>query len=443
MKLEIDYKKITDAPYKKDTDSFFTFTPIEVESFVNLISKMNESSYYLSGFRGVGKTSFIKKVEEELEKTDNFVFIHAPIAKYDKYEILIRSLIRQFYFQFVGNKRYENLKTKNNSTIKDLGHSLENLNKQTFSSIDREFSSTKSIETERELTSVSYKDGTLFFLIALVATVLATVDLGSENNYKTAAQITSIGLTIGQGIKFGYTLIKKHKSKKETKETQKSLYDDEIAEYRFISILKEFKNAGVKPVFILDELDKLPIKEAKNVLYLFKSTLLSGHANFIVIGGQDLYYELYSVNEAEDPILSTLFSKTFHVPLKSSYELRNLFEKLIITKDFLKTDDNRIAYDQYVNWLVLESKKIPRKFLNLIKEELYFENDKAFIDIPQEFNRPANTELLNALDIVCDNISGHPKPIKDYIVINLFNKVDDILNLRTRDELNEYIQNLE
>jgi len=121
MRLEIDYTKITDAPYKKDTDSFFSFTKIEVQSLVDLISKMNESSYYLSGYRGVGKTSFIKKVEEELTKINGFVFIHVPVSKYDKYEILIRSFIRQFHIQFVENDLYKQFdKEDKNVELKNL-----------------------------------------------------------------------------------------------------------------------------------------------------------------------------------------------------------------------------------------------------------------------------------------------------------------------------------
>lgn len=135
MRLEIDYTKITDSPYKSDSESFFSFTKIEVESFVNIISKMNESSYYLSGYRGVGKTSFIKKVEEELAKLDDFIFIHVPISKYDKFEILIRSFIRQFYFQFVANNLYKTDEVKKNKKNTQLASSLAILNKQTFASV--------------------------------------------------------------------------------------------------------------------------------------------------------------------------------------------------------------------------------------------------------------------------------------------------------------------
>ena len=441
MRLEIDYKQITDSPYKRGAASFFSFTKIEVENFTNLISNMNESSYYVSGFRGVGKTSFIKKVEEELTKTGDVVFVHVPIAKYDNYEVLIRGFIRQCFFQFVENKAYKNFKSS--QEIINLVESLDELNKQTFSKIEIEKFNEKKAVGEREIVKVSLKEEILFFLAGILTVVLFTIDFGAAENYKIIAQFVSIGVTIVQALKFNNTIKKNKSSTKRKSETEKSFYDDEIAEYRFNNLLKDFKSIGIKPIFIIDELDKLSISEAKKVLYLFKSTLLSGYANFIVIGGQDLYYELYTAKDSEDHILSTLFSKTFHIPLKSSYELRDLFEKLILNKESIVTDEQKAAYNQFVNCLVLESKKIPRKFVNLIKDELFFEKERAFIDIPEEYARPAHSELLLALDKVCDEIESHPMPIKDYIILKLFGELDNILRLKTQAELDNYIQNIE
>ena len=350
MKIEIDYKKITDSPYRKDENSFFSFTDTEVAEFVSLISKMNESSYYVSGYRGVGKTSFISKVEEELSKLNGYIFIHVPIAKYDKYEILIRSFIRQFYCQFVENKLCEkDEKIKINEELPKLVAELSQLNKETFAIVNKEIVRGEKFEKVKEIIKLNLKEEILFFALSLLTVFLLTINFGSQETYKIIAQILSVGVTIAQAIKLGYTLKETTTFIDQNTETHKTFYDDDIAEYRFNSLLKKFKAANIRPVFVLDELDKLSVKDSKNVLFLFKSTFLAGHANFIVVGGQELYYDLYTSHDIEDPILSTLFSKTFHVPLKSSYELRNLFNSLVLNKNILQTEEQKAAYYQYIN----------------------------------------------------------------------------------------------
>jgi Cdc6-like AAA superfamily ATPase len=439
MKLKIDFNKITDAPYRKDLSAFFNFTTLEVEALVNLISKMNESSYYLSGFRGVGKTSFMMKVQEELSKINGFIFIHVPISKFDKYEILIRNFVRRFYNQFVKNESIQSQKEiKENPKTKELVESLTKLNTQTFATVNNEELTVNRFEKNKTKILSDHKAELLLTLAILASVTMATVNFESDT-YKITATFMPICWAIAQAVYLGVKRTKQKNHSKQNSESQKDLYDDEIVEHKFVTLLEEFKSGGIKPIFILDELDKLDIKDAKKVLFLFKSTMLSGHANFIVIGGQDLFYELYAAKETEDPILSTLFSKTIHVPLKSSSELRNLFEKFILNQEDIKTDDQKIAFDQYLNGLIIQSRRIPRKFINLIKGELFFENGNAYINIPDEYNRPGNTELLAAIDRVCERITNHPQPVKDYIALNLFQHTDDLLNISSEEELDLFV----
>jgi hypothetical protein len=62
---------------------------IEDEYVVNqLVADLkyaNLSSYLISGYHGVGKTSFVNDVTE---LSDEFIIVHINLAKYDNYSIL-------------------------------------------------------------------------------------------------------------------------------------------------------------------------------------------------------------------------------------------------------------------------------------------------------------------------------------------------------------------
>jgi Cdc6-like AAA superfamily ATPase len=444
VRLEIDYKKITHSPYNpKDTDSFFTFTTFEVESLLNLIVNTNESSYYVSGYRGVGKTSFIKKVEEELTKKNGFVFIHVCVSKYDKYEIIIRNFIRQFYFQIIESSWYKDNKGKN-QTIDAIIADITILNKQTFYEVNNENIKSESVSKTRVFNyELDIKELLVFLIPFFISIIAFSVDFTSQLPYKIILQIMGVIWSILQFVKMGFTVTRSKTKSSEHKETEKSFYDDDVAEYRFNNILNKLKESSdLKPVFIVDELDKMSVKEAKKVLHLFKSTLLSGNANFIVVGGQELYYELYSLNEIEDPILCTLFSKTIHVPLKSVYELRELFGKLVVNFEIVDNDEKKIAYDIFINDIVHESRRLPRKFISLIKNLLVFENGKAYIDISENYARPNSTEMLTAIENVVDRIKTRDNAIKDYIIINLYTEANKMMRAFNHHLINERINGI-
>ncbi len=453
MKIKINHKKLTDSPYDGDTTSIFKFTDIEVEKIVNDLTKLKESCYYISGYRGAGKTSFIVKTEEELKKQtndENFVFVHVSISKFEKYEILIRDLIRQFHYQFIEKGIYKkgNL---NVASVHKLADELTTLNKQTFYNISHETSKidrtekNKSFKYNIDITKIA-----LLILSFLSLMISFIIDLDFICPCFTwISRIGSSIWAIAQSFQANLSFTRTETTIAEDKENEKSFYDDDVAEYKFKAILRKFKelpDPKMKLIFVIDELDKLSLKDAKRVLHLFKSTLLCGYANFIVVGGQKLFYELDLSDETEDGILNTLFSNTYHIKLKSGAELRALFDQVILANEELTDAQNKTKYEEYVNSLIIESRRIPRKFINLIKAELQWEKDAngntyAYIAIP-ETNLTDSTNLVNAMDEASDMLSTTgkiPDAIRDFILMIFFREKYNLTGFNSIEEFEHYI----
>ena len=72
----------------------------------------------------------------------------------------------------------------------------------------------------------------------------------------------------------------------------------------------------------------------------------------------------------------------------------------------------------------MSSKKIPRRFLNLIRKDIIWENEKSFIDINDEDLDAYNTDsiLLNIIDKIEENeiSTEYSEAIKDFFISQLF-----------------------
>lgn len=445
MKLEVEYKLISNSPFDYTKgDSFFTFTQIEVDSLLNCIQNLNEGCYFISGYRGVGKTSFIKKIEQSLKSNQEYVFIHVTIARHENFEVLIRRFIRQFYIQLVESGLCEKLINQNrkNAEIEDIVSHITWLNIQTFSKFETEYN--LHVKKERilrkEISINIIKISTL--IISLFALLISIFQVSHSDIILKIAIIINV---IFQAFNFNFIRTKINSKSKEKRGSIKSFYDDDIAEYEFNKLLTKIKllsDITINPIFVIDELDKLSVSESKKVLSSFKSTLLSGNADFIVIGGQDLYYDLYLTSQAEDTMLSTLFSKSIHVKLKSRQELRNLFDKIILNKGVIDSNEKYSNYSNYINGLVYNSRRIPRKFINLIIENLIFENGKAYIYI-SEFQEMEFEKILSLIERIVENANIEQQAIKDHIILNLIIHSKNLLNFNTKSEILNYISDLD
>jgi hypothetical protein len=145
-----------------------------------------------------------------------------------------------------------------------------------------------------------------------------------------------------------------------------------------------------------------------------------------------MFYEYQSAESIDDAILATLFSRIVHVPLLSYDDLNTIFYELI---DFNnpKKQGNLVDYHPYVDWLIYKSKRVPRKFVNLIRKDIKWEdNGEGYVDIdsskPEFATYSGIVKSIQKIDDeqIAVNFFGGSR---DYMVMQLFMKSEKLLGM--------------
>src|SRR6185437_5151844 len=393
MRIQIDNKILSDSPYNEENKNLFISYHVDTNNLIQDIKHGTATCYFISGYRGAGKSSFINRIKSEFKSPygkekvgliDTFfnwlirkfrrdkkdkdfeevVFVNVNFSRYENHTNLLRKLIRGLYIRlreldsFKIIKKQERKKRLEEQSI--LG--LEELFEKTFYETSRDYS--KSIKTELVISqSVGMKlvmklvPTILLFAVCILNVIVKSAEVDLIN--KVVIGVSCL-ITITIVIKVTY-------SNMERKDfNRKTMYDDEIADYHFDRILRDLKNEGYRIVFVLDELDKVEDAEMNKLLKEIKPYLVSGEASFIAVAGQKLYYKYEQAKYRDDELLSSVFSRFIHIYLLSRQDFRLLFDKVLIDKDKL-TDEEKTQLNQYIDYLILESKNVPRKFISIIR----------------------------------------------------------------------------
>ena len=425
MKVPIYHSKLLDSPYDGKDMKLFDFTESDTKDLVQDIIQGNPTCYLISGYRGAGKSSFIKKLENEINSQEkNVLFVYLNFAKYEDRSIVLRKLIRNFYLSAEKHDIFKNRKKENLEILTQFKELYERtfyeVSKNTNEKKEDRFTSTFSFRT-------NFKDLVLI-AITLVVSIAIILGFKPQNWYSWLLVIFPIlGASFYESNRF-------HENSKSSEIKKSMLYDDEIAEHYFIKILNDFRNE-LKPVFVLDELDKIKDDElAESLINELKPVMLSGLSSFIVVVGQNLYYNYYSSQLTDDGILSSLFSKVHHVSLFSASELRLVFNKIIKINPEELSFDNKQFLDAYVDYLIFQSKRIPRRFIVLIRQNMVWEDNEAFLEFDQTLDELlVYSKILDRVESIEYNsidVEGYAPPIKDYFSMNLLLKAHNILNTK-------------
>lgn len=433
MKIPINHQLLTDSPYNPEATNVFTFPNTELDELVQDLIHGNRTCYLISGYRGAGKSSYIKKLQNELKTQTvsseaNHLFVELNFAKYEERSIVLRKLIRTFYIELARDEKlFSQLSKSNPKSVKKL----IDLYERTFYDVSK---NTNSKELERNESEISFESNVLDIISIPFSIIVGLGILAFEELPLWLRLIIAL-------LSATATLFQVRKSRVKSKEsseeiTMSELYDDEIAEHYLLQVLDDFKDLVI-PVFVLDELDK--IKDdvlAENLINELKPIMLSGKASFMVVAGQSMFYRYYESKLEDDGILSSLFSKVHHVSLMSAAELRTLFDRLILTNNSDEgtgkkwTDNERKAIDGYKECLVFHSMRVPRKFMLQIRNEISWDNGNAYVEIDEENADFELYEKVNSrIDKVENDILSQPydNAIADYIKMKLIIQAHEIL----------------
>lgn len=415
MKIDVDITKIIDAPI--DNGNYLNNR--KMMRLKQELLKGNPTSYLVSGYRGVGKTSFVKTLINELKleitpnqeqkvmnsDTDTVskkkislfpkksrklsgteqkkkIFIHINIGKYNGFSNLLRSLIREIYWGITNSSEDLRKSVKNSN---DLYSQIELIYARTFQEI--EFKENYSEKKEKSI------DFNLSFNFRNVITRVSTFLLGSLTfiNYikdkKWYSYVIPATLLLGMLLSIEY--FKKKNTTSINELNRKTFYDDEVAEFQLTRIISKLNDIGIEFVFVIDELDKIEKEEELyNLISDFKPLILLGKSNFILIFGQKMLYKYLMADNFDNNILSSIFTRNVHIPLLNKNEFERYFINLIGENQY----ENDLV-KKYLDSKILLSNRVFRKFISSIRNDIRFdENNKTFI----ELNNDDKIMLTNA-----------------------------------------------
>ncbi|WP_400162879.1 P-loop NTPase fold protein [Brevibacillus sp. TJ4] len=426
MKILIDHLKLTDAPYDHDSDFYINSDEEVTNRLTKELINVKSTCILVSGYRGSGKTSFINRIGKKiLESSENIVIVKLNISKFEPLSYTLRKMIRESFLA-IPEEKLKEIRISNPLVLKQL----ELLFERTFSEVvDTSRYSVKN-DVNKTLNITINMKKLLGFIIGLILLGINTkIDfLGYFTKLNSmisdiinwaAFIIVGIWATI-EGIRYEYKLQKNESLLEEI--SRKTLYDDEIAEFQFLKIIKELKKTGLKFIYVLDELDKIENDaELEKMIGELKPILLSGSASFILISGQKLFYKYNHSQTIDDSVISSMFSQTIHIRLTSTPEFFDMFE--ILSK---KTNYDQEIYESYLNSLILRSNKIPRRFINLLRQDLSWEKEgsSAYIEVDNKKYKfyKTDSELLAIINKIEESgISGssYSDGIKDYFLTHL------------------------
>ncbi|MGL9727053.1 ATP-binding protein [Enterococcus sp. DIV0756] len=398
MKIEVNVNKIN----KIDQKIFFS----NKKEIFEKMNKMEDFCCLVSGYRGVGKTTLVKSLEDDFKNEEGeklSIFIYQNLDKYESYSLLLRKLIRELFLQISSDEKFENFKTENSTLYNKIGDLHEN----SFFEIHNKTSASSYHETQK---SASFSM-TLKRLIELGIPVV--VMFLSAINWKTGIIIKDTGALgvilsfiwfMTSSINIGSSSLSKKTNSNQVEKTL--LYDDEIAEYHLKNLLKELKKAGVRVFFVFDEIDK--IEESTKLLKVLsdlKHLLLMKNSSSIVISGQDLFYEFVLSGIKDDGLLSNLFSLTFHVPLLKKEVLEEISNFYFPISEI--GDENK-AKESYFDSLVLNTRKVARSMNNHIMSEVEWDQNKGYIAIndDQLFEFENDSKILDIINKIENEVIG-------------------------------------
>lgn len=398
------------------------------------------SCFIITGYRGVGKTSFIQNLKNEIEgeyskndtlKDEKILFVSCNFVNGDKKENILRKLVRQLVSSSSEKLKHELKKNRN------LDNELSSLFKRTFYSLeDNQIkTTTNTFNWDR---SIGFGILLLIFLLVpilyffdflkgMLISLLSNVkaDPNSYGTYGSYGSYTTALISLFSLI-FSFLTFKISKSftKNTIDKTEiKTLYDEEIAEVRLTECIDKLTKIGVKIVFILDELDKFEKEdELDTFLGELKPILINGKATFLLVTGQNLSTRLEKTSMIDDAILPSIVQDTYRITLPEDKEFEDFFLEIAQNKNL-----NKSVYKDYLNYLILKSKRIPRKFINILRQEAEWEYvnnlPKPYIIIPQEkmkiFER--DSKILNCINGVIDKkVDKKNTPLSDFLVSQLF-----------------------
>ncbi|MEI5893506.1 hypothetical protein DXB51_13680 [Bacillus cereus] len=457
------------------------------------------SAYIISGNRGVGKTTYVnylekkfneEEVEEErsgfyktlmvaraqfvhyfydtptsflkeiinffrhpssYERKGIYLLVSCNFVKNDNKQNIIRKLIRSLIIKL--NKHKDANVRINSWKNRKFRNTLNELFKKTFYEVtnNETKSKTRILSSVLEFTWIP-----VVFLIVYYLVPNAYQDMLKEIalNAKKGLEGKFVSNSIWQLILFGVLAffvgkLTFSREKKHVNDQQiKTLYDDEIAELRLLESVKSLGDIGINVIFVIDELDKIEDDKAiETIVGELKPLFLSGTASFLLVTGQKYARKLEISKYEHDPILPSLFSNSYHIPLMPRESMIKLFEFIVKNpesnpekSEFEKKQ--KLYYESFRDAMILRSNGITRKMIMQLRAKADWESSKVDGIVVAESDSTSYVEITENDYIEYKNDQEIQKVIQIFykeITENIDDKYTKVYKNEEKDFLLEFV----
>lgn len=376
--LKPDWDIPVQIPRKEQVEQIghFVGRKAELAVFVNELLRRKQGSILVTGYRGVGKTSFVyQALHQLLKQHDNekvlFVLVNGNHLESDSYSrspdprSILVNLIRRLYASTQGEKLKSELKQDIESLYKKAVSSEFKLSEAIES--NKKISHEKEISRQTEVAAQQLSGTQIIWLISFALALIAQI-------FPVMPNLIWLNKTLPLLLAFPIPLLLSFiwKTKKNTTTSEASsasaqqLYtmDNSVnnLEFDFEKVHNELRKEGIKTIYVLDELDKLDADNIFNAMKYFKNLFTLSSALFVFVGGEELFLKYHGEDRSDSyhdtspdyrPLEYTYFSSKYFLARPSDVDLLDFLDEITDNFDEIKSD---LAFEDFKRSLIFDAK---------------------------------------------------------------------------------------
>jgi len=350
-KKKVTIKPFSVSPVCKDEElEKYDRLPEMVDSLTNEVVYSPGGCFLVTGYRGVGKTSFVNKVlhkaKDVLAPDKTLIIVRLNLARGYDTDKLLRRMIRELFYAVNRSGVYEKLSPESRRKF-DIA--FLRTSRQIKAALSQGL---KEVIAHQESTTI--KQGTETTFEPSIGVDKISASLGSFNAYREKSKMQADSRSQENAFERGIEL-------------EFLEYDDEIAENDLCELIdlleceridecteeqissqrirspkwlwqrlppewklfnkpirnyieitetkKQTTSRRLRVAIVLDEIDKMSLAEAEQIFRSLKNLFLKGNIIFILVTGKAFYYEWLRKRTSEDDIFFSLFTRVMHIPL--------------------------------------------------------------------------------------------------------------------------------
>lgn len=361
IEIPLSYYPIYPLEERDELKKFFGSTArgIEAQKLASDIKNIAVGCFMVSGYRGSGKTSFVNYVTTLIQKPEYIVVRLNLSHKCDAKEFVLR------LFRNLRDTIYEDdekrKKVEDKQEIKqnlNLAHLRSFCDVQTFVN-----EGLKEVDKETAIRTSKRGQG-LSILGAISCFIRGGVEKRKWNEDEEGKSDESgMEYTAEGSWKLGFLK-----------------YDYELAEYEFKKIIASLTSNSKlfkKIVFTIDDIDKMDLDEAMDVLKNMRSLLFTKNSIFILVGSKEFSTKWRAAKLFhEATALDSLFTHVIYVPWMSCEEMEEIYLRLKPQRGI------SVPEKRFLNHLIYRAAGSPRDFFRYLWKYIKWGDDeKAIISI--------------------------------------------------------------